>query len=146
MDQKYEAIRALSESAYHFVLENLTTPRENGKYELENGVYAMVQGYTTHLRKDSKYEAHKAYIDIQIILSGTEIIAVEPLEDMHKYPCVRPYEYDAELYENNPDGIDHVLSAGDFLVLYPQDAHMPGVCVGAPSEVKKIVVKVPVEG
>ena len=39
--------------------------------------------------------------------------------------------------------IIYLLEPGDFLILYPKDAHMPGVCEGTPEKVQKAVVKVP---
>ena len=45
----------------------------------------------------------------------------------------------------NMDGIDYVLNAGDYLVLNPEDGHMPGICVGGPSPIRKAVIKVPVK-
>ncbi|NTV77854.1 MAG: DUF386 domain-containing protein, partial [Clostridiales bacterium] len=33
------------------------------------------------------------------------------------------------------------LTAGTFAVFFPQDAHMPGLTVEAPTKVKKVVVK-----
>ena len=143
--KSYESIRALSESAYQFTLKALESAPENGKYELEDGAFANVFSYTTNLRSDSKYEAHKKYIDVQLILSGTEIIAVESLDTMYTHACIKPYEFDAELYAGNDDGVDYVMNAGDFLILLPEDAHMPGVAVDEPTEVKKVVLKIPVK-
>ena len=145
MKQKYEPIRALCPSAYDFVLDALENEKEVGRYELEDGAYALVQSYETKHRENGKYEAHRAYIDVQLLLSGHEIIAVEPLEVMHTHPCLRPYAPDAELFAPNDDGTDYVLSAGDFVILYPEDAHMPGLAVDEPVPVRKVVVKIPVK-
>ena len=144
MNQKYEPIRALSVSAYDFVIDALKNEKELGRYELADGAYALVQSYDTKLRENAKYEAHREYIDVQLIVEGREIIAVEPLALMHKHPCLRPYAPDAELYAPNDDGRDIVLEAGDFVILYPEDAHMPGLAVGEPAPVCKIVLKIPV--
>jgi YhcH/YjgK/YiaL family protein len=55
-----------------------------------------------------------------------------------------PYnaEKDAEFYE--PPAEPHsqfMLSAGSIAVFHPQDAHQPGVMIGQPSEVHKVVIK-----
>lgn len=65
---------------------------------------------------------------------------------MHRYACTQPYsaESDAELYENNHEGVDHLMEPGRYLVFPPEIAHMPNVCVEGPSEVRKVVIKVPV--
>jgi YhcH/YjgK/YiaL family protein len=34
------------------------------------------------------------------------------------------------------------LGKGAFVVLFPQDAHEPQICIDTPSPVKKIVVKI----
>jgi YhcH/YjgK/YiaL family protein len=54
-------------------------------------------------------------------------------------------EYDSEkdviLYDL-ADGTDVKLESGDFVILYPHDAHVPTLQSGSPADVKKIVLKV----
>jgi len=146
MYQNYEKIRALSEQAYDFTCRALRENLEVGRYELGDGVYAMVQSYETKKREDAKYEAHRRYIDVQLILDGEEIIAVEPLSVMHQQTCLMAYdaEKDAELYAENMEGTDYQLGKGDFLIFMPEDGHMPGLCVQEPITIKKVVIKIPV--
>ena len=136
-------IKELCTSAYDFIV-NKAEGAAVGKYDLENGVYVSVQEYTTKARSEAKYEAHKKFIDIQMILSGKELIAVSPIEKMTISDEYNE-EKDFMLFHHNDECTDYVLEAGDFLILYPQDVHMPGVCVNEKSPVRKIVVKVPVE-
>ena len=136
-------IKELCPSAYDFIV-NKAEGAAVGKYDLENGVYVSVQEYTTKARSEAKYEAHKKFIDIQMILSGKELIAVSPIEKMTISDEYNE-EKDFMLFHHNDECTDFVLEAGDFLILYPQDVHMPGVCVNEKSPVRKIVVKVPVE-
>lgn len=136
-------IKELCPSAYDFIV-NKAKDAAVGKYELENGAYVSVQEYTTKARSEAKYEAHKKFIDIQMILSGKELIAVSPIEKMTISDEYNE-EKDFMLFHHNDECTDYVLEAGEFLILYPQDVHMPGVCVNEKSPVRKIVVKVPVE-
>ena len=136
-------IKELCPSAYDFIV-NKAEGAAVGKYDLENGVYVSVQEYTTKARSEAKYEAHKKFIDIQMILSGKELIAVSPIEKMTISDEYNE-EKDFMLLHHNDECTDYVLEAGEFLILYPQDVHMPGVCVNEKSPVRKIVVKVPVE-
>ena len=136
-------IKELCPSAYDFIV-NKAKDAAVGKYDLENGAYVSVQEYTTKARSEAKYEAHKKFIDIQMILSGKELIAVSPIEKMTISDEYNE-EKDFMLFHHNDECTDYVLEAGDFLILYPQDVHMPGVCVNEKSPVRKIVVKVPVE-
>ena len=136
-------IKELCPSAYDFIV-NKAEGAAVGKYDLVNGAYVSVQEYTTKARSEAKYEAHKKFIDIQMILSGKELIAVSPIEKMTISDEYNE-EKDFMLFHHNDECTDYVLEAGDFLILYPQDVHMPGVCVNEKSPVRKIVVKVPVE-
>lgn len=142
----YSDIQKVSEAAYRFMLDFSPKKYDDGRYELENGVFVNISTYTTKLRSQGTYEAHKEYIDIQFIIEGNEIIAVESLDAMHGQRCLQPFApgSDIELYEGNELGTDHLLSAGDYLILPPSDAHMPGICVCKPSQVRKGVIKIPV--
>ena len=55
-----------------------------------------------------------------------------------------PYnpEKDVTFYEDDKAGTEYLLKAGDFVVVYPDDVHMPKVRSGEPCRVKKAVVKV----
>ena len=143
--KNYDIIKELSPVAYDFVEKILSEDVANGTHALAGGVFANVMTYETKKRCNTFFEAHKKYIDIQIILDGSEIISVESVEDMHKYECVQPFgDGDTELYAVNSDCVDYVLCKGDFVILYPEDAHMPCICIGEPKTVKKAVIKVPV--
>lgn len=147
MKNKYLPIKELCESAYDFLLELENKPFETGRYELKDGAYVILQTYTSKLRSAANYEAHKKYIDIQVVLKGQELISIESLEAMYNYPVIREYteEKDAELYAPNCEGIDYLLNDGDFLIITPEQAHAPGINVGGPSEVHKAVFKIPVK-
>ena len=136
-------IKELCPSAYDFIV-NKADRAAVGKYELEGGAYVSVQEYTTKARSEAKYEAHKKFIDIQLILSGRELIAVTPIEKMEIKDEYNEAK-DVMFFHHNDECTDYVLEAGDFLILYPQDVPMPGVCVNERSLVRKIVVKVPVK-
>ena len=138
---KYLPIKELSPSGYALTVKALTEELLDGSYELDNGAYAFISSYVTKDIKEGLYEAHKAYTDVQIILHGQEIIGVMTLEEMLKGECVKPYEYDIELYKSE-GGELHLLEVGDYLILTPNDAHMPGVNRKA-TQMRKLVLKIP---
>lgn len=122
--------------------------RENypaGKYEIAGKeLYASVQEYNTKLAADAKFEGHRNYIDIQFVVSGTEIMKVADISQM-TLKTEYNEEKDVEFYENNPQASALVVNAGEYAILFPHDIHMP--CVSrneTPAPVKKIVVKVKV--
>ena len=105
-------------------------------------VYAMHQVYTTKPDTGRFYENHKAHIDVQFVLEGTEVIRVT---DVKSLSATTEYEEDSDvtLYELS-DGTDVKLGNGDFVILFSHDAHVPQLASGSPADVKKIVVKVKV--
>lgn len=112
-----------------------------GKYVVDDDIYYIVQEYETKYPQEARYEAHRKYVDIQYILKGTERME---FADVAKLEVDEAYnaEADAELFKD-PKVIDAcVVEAGDYRIFFPEDAHKPGLCVGEPSKVKKIVAKV----
>jgi YhcH/YjgK/YiaL family protein len=109
-----------------------------GRIDLDgNHVYAMVQEYTTKPLEEGKWEAHRRYLDVQYMLRGSERIDFALLNSMKLGEYIAEKDFQAMSGSGNPLN----LVEGSFVVFFPQDAHKPGLVVGAPSQVKKIVVK-----
>jgi YhcH/YjgK/YiaL family protein len=133
----------LLKSIFDFI-KTVTIKTENKRYDIcGNDVYALVQQYTPHPLSEGKIEAHRKYIDIQAIIRGKEIIGISKLNTLKEITAYDS-EKDYSLFENAPEQTSHVkLCAGDFMILFPEDGHMPGISVdGQSSEIKKVVVKV----
>jgi len=111
---------------------------KDGRYDLEDGIFVLIQSYCTRERKDCRIEAHKRYVDLQYIIDGNERVGIR--SDGKIFVPYNP-ENDIEFYEGESNWID--LHRGDYIVLFPQDRHQP--CMGDGSPVKKAVVKIPVE-
>ena len=111
-------------------------------YKLSPRVKAIVSEYTTKEVNENGYEAHREYIDIQYLLKGFEKICCLPLEYLKETKAYRA-EIDAAFYEGaNVQTQEMVIGNGYFAVFFPQDGHMPCLCVETSLEVKKVVVKV----
>lgn len=123
-------------------LHDLKSDIEIGVYELSPRVKVIVSEYTTKEENEYGYEAHIEYTDIQYLISGKEIICCLPLEYLKE---VKTYNkgIDAAFYvENSLKPQELLIGNGYFAVFFPQDGHMPQLCDGNPSLVKKVVVKV----
>jgi YhcH/YjgK/YiaL family protein len=115
---------------------------ECGRHDIGDEDFANVVVYDPKSREDGVYEAHKEFVDIQVVLQGRELCEVASLEGQ---TVCQPYDAagDAELYTNEVAGESYVLSPGRFIVLEPQDAHMPGLKVAqGDTNVKKIIFKI----
>ncbi len=111
----------------------------DGKYIINNSVYANIQTYLT--KQSAPFEAHHQYVDIQYMISGKERIGVaDTSECANKVPY--DIEKDIEFLECNISPSYQYLSEGEFLLLFPHDAHQPSLSVEKTQNVKKVVVKV----
>lgn len=124
-------------------LKQVTSDIENGTYQLNPHVKAIVSEYETKKVNEHGYEAHKRYIDIQCDLKGTERICCLPVERLNETIPYNP-EIEAAFYSTNEKPQEMVIGNGYFAIFFPQDGHMPQLCVDEPQKVKKIVLKVEV--
>ena len=88
------------------------------------------------------FEAHRKYIDVQFVQSGRETILWAPLASMREETMAYDEKKDVALWKLVPDVTPVHLSAGHFVILFPEDAHAPTVVWETPTEVFKVVVKV----
>lgn len=113
------------------------------RIDLAGGVFAMEQVYISKPRY-GRYESHRRYIDIQVIIVGDELMEVA---DINRLTIEEPYveERDVIMYGDFSDASVLRFHAGDAAVYRPEDGHMPNLRVGAEGAlVRKVVVKVPV--
>ncbi len=123
-------------------LDSLGKDPQKGRYEFEGG-YFMIQEGETHSVSDGDYEAHRKYIDVQIIISGSELVGwadTSCLKETDGYDS----EKDKEML-SGPDEYCVKVSEGMFWAAFPQDAHKACRDTGEKTAYKKAVVKLPVE-
>lgn len=124
-----------------FVENNEITALADGRYELENGVYAMVG--THDMRTAGKYEAHRRYADLQLILQGSEIIEYAYLSDMTNAGAYDE-SGDSILFDCDPQSkICLKMLPLRFALLFPEDAHKPLMHLND-QQSRKIIFKIPV--
>lgn len=139
-----EKIKELSEEVYRYIKDTNLKSVPLGRHFFHDHIYANVEEYTTKSRNSARFESHRKYIDIQYIISGSEKIIVDDvkeLETMEKYVPDR----DIAFYYDRGKGKEYELQEGDFLILYPEQGHMPCISIDEedPQHVKKIVFKIP---
>ena len=114
----------------------------NGSYDLHNNVYFSVQRYQTKLFIEGKLEIHKKYMDIQYIVEGTETLGYDKLDNLE---ITDQYieTNDIAFYKLSKNTSQIILQKKDFCVLFPNTPHMPGKYIDNPSNVIKVVMKIP---
>lgn len=113
---------------------------EPGRHDIDgDALYANVSEYTTKLFDECAFEAHKRYIDVQMILSGEERI---DCQFVGKLAAGDFNEADDFMLLEGEAGAACTMVPGTFVVCFPEDGHKPGIAVGEPAPVKKAVFKV----
>ncbi len=129
------------ETVYDFLTGTVLDSLALGRHALDvHGTFANVQEYIT---KDSAhFEAHRKYIDIQILTSGKEYIRISPMDGEKSE--VAPYDEtkDIEFFDKD-DYVERLLDGSNMIVLFPCDGHMPCMKAVENEPVRKVVVKIP---
>ncbi|MBP3924763.1 YhcH/YjgK/YiaL family protein [bacterium] len=126
-------------------IKNLDISIPSGRVEIAEGIYANIEEYSLKNFDDTKMEAHKDYIDIQILLKGYERIDFTDVSDLK---INIPYDEKRDImFLSNPEKYNTIYLDGEnFALIYPHEAHRPQI---SPDEkcnvVKKVVVKIKVD-
>lgn len=131
-------------TAINAILDKRFEQVESGKHLVDgDNVFCAVNKYNTKNYYEAKYETHKKYIDIQVMVSGREYIYCKKPKDL-EFDGEYSVEKDKQDYKNS-DNEDVVLDfkPGDVAFFYPEDAHKVGCIYGDQSiPVVKLVFKV----
>lgn len=123
---------------FDFIKNNDLKSMECGIHELRGKeVFFNLQEYETkHIQK---LEAHKKYIDIQVVVENIEQMGYTNIENT---TIIEDYneEKDVMFLEGIVDKI--LADNKTFIIFYPQDAHMPALAVDSPKIVKKAIFKI----
>ena len=126
-------------TALRYLLDADLAALTPGRHDIDgDDVFALIQEYDSKPREEGAWEAHRQYLDVQYVVSGEERIGFANTERL------QAGEYDAENdflpLEGEGDFLE--MQAGTFMILAPQDAHMPGIALADPQPMKKVVMKV----
>jgi biofilm protein TabA len=138
---RYLALHEDFTKAFDFLLRPDLKELPVGKYEIDaDRVYAIVSKELGREKEDALLETHEKYIDIQLVLAGTDDMGWKS-----KSLCKQPtggydQKNDEQLFADKPDAWLSTKS-GAFAIFFPEDAHMPLISSG---HLHKVIVKVAV--
>ncbi|MEY3091121.1 MAG: hypothetical protein RL113_1437 [Pseudomonadota bacterium] len=144
------------QKAFHYIVQALepeseiykrilSTPIDHYiRYELEDGMFVIEQCYRTKSREEGFFESHRKYIDMQVIVSGSEMME---FSDITNLTIETQYDEEKDLIVYNHSKDTSVFKCGQnsCAIFWPEDAHMP--CLDYQEKnglLYKTVVKVPV--
>jgi YhcH/YjgK/YiaL family protein len=113
-----------------------------GRFEIDGDtLYAMVADGEGRERAAADLEAHRRFIDIQLVLEGVEEMGWRPLARCSEEKTAYDAESDIVFFGEDPD-VWLTVHPGCFAIFFPEDAHAPMVGAG---RLHKVVVKVAVD-
>lgn len=101
----------------------------------------LVQANATKAAEGRQLEAHRRFLDIQLILSGSEQVGWAPVDTLTPAGEFNEVK-DCGMYTGECDFMN--IRAGYCYVVFPEDAHMPGSHLAEQTEFVKLVVKLKV--
>lgn len=123
------------------ILPQLDGSSADGKTVLiEDKLFFTVQRYDSMPVSERKVEIHREFIDLQMLLDGTEYIYYTAVDDLS---CASPYDPDKDcgFYNIGEEKLTALfMKPGSFALFLPEEGHLP--CCGDGSAVVKVVVKI----
>lgn len=114
------------------------TAWESGRHDIKgNDAYCNVT--TVKYTENPLWERHEKYLDIHINLEGTEQIQCENINMITDWSTYNP-EGDYSTAPDTKTGTAMEMRKGMFLIVFPQDAHMPGL-VKTAGQSRKVIFK-----
>ena len=115
-----------------------------GEYPLEGDkMYVKIFDTTSKPLPETRPEYHNDYIDVQFCVTGGELMGISHrkegyavVEELANQDCwlIGDAEIEGEQFLH--------LLPGDYIILFPNDVHRPGVAENEPQTYRKAVVKI----
>ena len=125
---------------FNYAKENNLSAYDRGCHEKKTKrIFVNIVEYETVKPEDRFWEAHREYLDVHLMLEGTERIDLNFIQNMD----VKEYAAkDDFLSMDGEKNASVILKPGDFLVCYPTDAHRTAVAADKQENIKKAIFKV----
>ncbi len=141
--EKYNYLDPKFKASFKWLKEHDVTKMEDGRYDIMEGVFALVQRYTTLPEAKARFEAHNDFFDIQYLAEGEESFGVALRADGKLVESVEAN--DCYFYETPAFHTKVNLKKGDFVIVPPEEIHQPRAAYnGKEMPVVKVVIKVKV--
>lgn len=121
-----------------FVAENHKTIAP-GKYFIDgDNLFVSIVESDMKTVESAKLEAHNLYIDIQIVLQGSETFGWAEREQCHEQIAEFDTTKDICFYKDKPSTYV-TLKENQFVIFAPEDAHAPLIGEG---KIRKAIIKI----
>lgn len=118
----------------------------DGRHNIDgDSAFVLISSPMTEPHEKRLAEIHQKYLDVQILLSGKEVIGygIELTHDAADQDYLA--DKDIAFYKDIPNEQFVSLNPGDFVVFYPYELHRPLCEADKEQQVKKAVVKIKID-
>jgi YhcH/YjgK/YiaL family protein len=138
---RYAAMHPLFPRAFDYIRNTNLQALAPGHYPIVgDDLFAIVEYVLGRTREAAKLEAHRRYIDIQLVLKGVDEMGWKPLADCGNPMSDYSVEKDIRFFRDAP--ASWIATPPDhFCIFFPEDAHAPLVATG---EIRKVIFKIAV--
>lgn len=136
---RIEGLHPLFKPLFDYIKEHDLLHAELGRIDIDGDNLFILNINPECVSEDEQpLETHRMYIDVHILLEGSERIGWKAIEDVRHE--VKPYDKDGDcaLYKDQSTiWVD--LCPGQFMIVYPEDPHAPVIGSG---KIRKLIAKV----
>ena len=137
--ERIESLHPKFKLLFDYVKNNDLLNMETGRIELD-GDALFINNVNPALMpaEDQVLEIHHQYIDVHFPLDKAEMYAWKATENCNNLKAEYTEKDDYGLYSDSPENY-FTVKPGQFLVVYPEDAHGPLIGEG---KIRKLIAKV----
>ena len=98
--------------------------------------------FTTTILTEKRYEAHKKFIDIHIVLKGKEYVEIANVQELTN---ATEYDEDNDIFFGDvvsDNKFCGYLQKGYALICFPEDTHLVGAHIETEEIINKVVYKI----
>ncbi len=138
--KQYQINKIYWDEAFAFLKNNNLDTMTTGRYAIDGDkVYATITENPTKNIDSTKWESHRNYIDLHMVINGEEKIGVA---DITKLNIIMPYDTSKDLVNYSGEGKFYVADPRTFFLFFPGNAHRPNITTNGNKPDKKIVIKI----
>jgi len=136
---RYERLNPHFKKAFEFIRNTSLHELPRGRHEIDGlQIFALADIAAARRQDEAPLEAHRKYVDIQLVLGGVDVMGWKNTASCRKVSKAYDPEKDIEFFADSADAWVAV-HPGQCAIFFPEDAHAPLVGEG---ELHKIVIKV----
>ena len=138
-------LHPLFAQAFAFARRPAAAGLPDGRHAIvDDRLYAVASHGVGRPQAEALLEGHRRYIDIQLVLGGSDLIGWAPLADVAATATTDGYKApDDIIFFTKPAKLWLPVLPGQFAIFFPEDAHAPLANTGV--AVHKLILKVAIE-